>query len=385
MSILKDSTACFENIGWTVGSYCNAQCGHCYSWKIRRDTQEFITKYDVDKIIKQLVNLGVKTVNLGGNEPIYTHGNNIYNTILPYIISSLNDANILVGLTTNSTTFLHLHKYYPKELSMINDIDFSLDSPIRDEHDLNRGTQLFDRTINAIKICRELEIDCSIVTCGTKANFNPAYLSKFIQLSREFDCEFRVNILKPIEPDLRGDMPGVKEFYDGFEYLLNHTDCVVLGESCIASLMDTGSKGCPCGKYSFRINAKDARGRISISPCVYLHDFRVGDLLSEDIFDILNSESFQKFANRKFNLPDECNPRCNYYDYCRGGCAARAYLLSGNLNAKDPYCPNDYFQNYPEIKSPKNCTLNQENDVRVHENYLCTWIGKAHPKKCPEN
>ena len=199
------------------------------------------------------------------------------------------------------------------------------------------------------------------------------------------DCEFRVNILKPVEPDLIDDMPEVKDFYDGFEYLLNHTDGVVLGESCIASLMDNGSKGCPCGKYSFRINSKDKRGRISISPCVYLHDFRVGDLLSEDIFDILNSESFQTFANRKFNLPDECNPRCNYYDYCRGGCAARAYLLSGNLNAKDPYCPQDYFQTQPEIKIPKNYTLNRDSDVRVHENYLCTWIGKAHPKNCPEN
>ena len=33
----------FENIGWTVGNHCNASCGHCYSWKVRKDSSEFLT------------------------------------------------------------------------------------------------------------------------------------------------------------------------------------------------------------------------------------------------------------------------------------------------------------------------------------------------------
>jgi len=146
----------FENIGWTVGNYCNAACGHCYSWKVRKDSREFLTKSDVDRIVEQLQSLGIKTVNLGGNEPIYTHGSDISQTILPYIIRKLTDAHILVGLTTNGVSFTYLEQHHPEELLMINDIDFSLDSPFQKEHDLNRGVKLYKTLIKAIQ--RSLEL-----------------------------------------------------------------------------------------------------------------------------------------------------------------------------------------------------------------------------------
>ena len=55
----------------------------------------------IDRIVDQLARLGVKTVNLGGNEPIFTNGIKIADTLLPYIIESLDDAGIIVGLTTS--------------------------------------------------------------------------------------------------------------------------------------------------------------------------------------------------------------------------------------------------------------------------------------------
>ena len=132
----------FENIGWTVGNHCNATCGHCYSWKVRKDSREFLTREDVIRVVEQLKRLGVKTVNLGGNEPIYTHGPAIRETILPFIIRTLREAEIPVGLTTNGVTFTYLDEHHREELMMINDIDFSLDSPFEDEHDTNRGNRL---------------------------------------------------------------------------------------------------------------------------------------------------------------------------------------------------------------------------------------------------
>lgn len=50
-----------------------------------------------------------------------------------------------------------------------------------------------------------------------------------------------------------------------------------------------------------RINSITPDGKIPVSPCVYMHDYRVGDLLKDDIFDIVNSEQFKAFKIRKEN------------------------------------------------------------------------------------
>lgn len=369
----------FENIGWTVGNHCNATCGHCYSWKVRKDSREFLTKADVDRIIYQLQRLEIKTVNLGGNEPIYTHGLNINETILPYIIEKLTKASIPVGLTTNGISFSYLDQHYPEVLRMVNDIDFSLDSPFQCEHDLNRGVALFKTVIKAIKRSLELNIDCSVIACGMKQNFTQEYLSAYMTLTKILKSEFRINTLKPVEPALIDEMPTMEQFYDGFSFLMNNSHCITLGESCLTAFTQAGSKGCPCGTSSFRINAKTVDGKVPINPCVYMHEFKTGDLLKDDIFSILEGQEFTTFANRRKNIPKVCRESgCNYLNTCRGGCSARSFLTSGSLNSKDPYCPQEYVEIHgKEPNLPKKPVIGCEDGIRVHDNYLCTWIGKV--------
>lgn len=372
----------FENIGWTVGNFCNATCGHCYSWKVRRDSREFLTETDVRRIVGQLVRLGVKTVNLGGNEPVYTHGRDIGKTLLPYIIRTLHEAGIPVGLTTNGVSFLYLDKYHPRELRMINDIDFSLDSPYQQEHDLNRGKKLYAVTIQTIQRALELGIDCSVIACGMRGNFNEQYLHAYLSLTELLGCEFRINTLKPVEPSLIPEMPTAAQFYEGFAYLLGNTDCITLGESCLGAFVEAGTEGCPCGTSSFRINAKTKEGTVPINPCVYMHEFKVGDLLSEDIFDIVESPAFTQFAARRQRLPRACRETdCQYLERCRGGCSARSYLIAGDLDSKDPYCPHDYVRERGVVPSlPKGIAIGCDHGIRVHDNYLCTWIGKTNER-----
>lgn len=370
----------FENIGWTVGNHCNARCGHCYSWMVRRDSREFLTTDDVDRIVAQLVRLGVKTVNLGGNEPVYTHGPDLRNTLLPYIVRRLHESGLPVGLTTNGVSFTWMDTHHHDELMMINDIDFSLDSPYEAEHDLNRGTKLYRLVLGAVQRCRSLGIDCSVIACGMKENFTPEYLSAWLALTRMLDCELRINTLKPIEPTLLPQMPDAAQFYDGFSFLMNNTSCVTLGEGCVTAFTGSGTPGCPCGTSSFRINAKTADGRVPISPCVYMHDLKAGDLLTDDILDIVKSPQFTRFAARRNNIPDACKSSgCSFLETCRGGCSARSYLVHGDLESKDPYCPQEHQDRAGRPNLPVRPEIGCSHGIRVHDNYLCTWIGEAHP------
>jgi radical SAM protein with 4Fe4S-binding SPASM domain len=348
---------------------------------VRKDSREFLTRDDVDRVVEQLCRLGVRTVNLGGNEPIYTHGPDLRQTILPYIVSTLTEAEIPVGLTTNGMSFWWLDRHYPDELRMINDIDFSLDSPFAREHDLNRGARLFALVVRCIQRSVELGIDCSVITCGMRQNFDKDYLSTFLALTRLLGSEFRINTLKPVEPTLIEEMPTASQFYEGFAFLMQNTHCVTLGESCLTSFTGRGTEGCPCGTSSFRINAKTVDGTIPINPCVYAHEYKAGDLLTDDIYDIIESPNFRAFGARRRDIPQVCrDTNCEFLESCRGGCTSRAYLTNGTLDSKDPYCPHDHVLSTgvrPDL--PKDPDIGCRDGIRVHDNYLCTWIGEVEP------
>lgn len=214
-----------------------------------------------------------------------------------------------MGITTNDMTFHYLYKKHPNILKMVNDIDFSLDSPYKAEHDNNRGAALYDSVINAVKRCVAFGIKCSIITCGMRRNLTKQYIDDYLSIVAALGCELRINMLKPVEGALMAEMPSREQFYNAFRCLISNTECITLGESCIASLAGQGSAGCPCGRYSFRINAKTKNGTVPISPCVYLHDFRSGDLETGDsgyhsgrrVYGIVKKN--RQFAHRMSGMP----------------------------------------------------------------------------------
>ena len=67
-----------------------------------------LDEWMVERIVEQLASLGVKTVNLGGNEPIFTAGLGLKRSLLHRVIQRLTDAGIYVGLTTSGVSLLQL-------------------------------------------------------------------------------------------------------------------------------------------------------------------------------------------------------------------------------------------------------------------------------------
>ena len=197
-----------------------------------------------------------------------------------------------------------------------------------------------------------------------------------LEVAREYDAEIRINPLKPTENHHKNLFQTTEQFYSTFNYLIKNTNPVVLGEPLLAASCNYRGDGCPCGITSMRINSKTPEGKVPVTPCVYLHAFKFGDLLTQDIFEIVNSEPFQTMRKRNKKIPRQCkNLDCEFIDSCRGGCAARAFLINGTVESPDPYCikiaqaKGIAIPEFPK-KSP------YHEGVRVHENYLCTYIGK---------
>jgi len=380
---LSEAKPVYRNVGWSLGNRCPLKCRQCYSKSAREAGMDLSCEL-IDRVIDQLSGLRVHTVNLGGNEPIYTNGLNPKHSKLPYILSSLTERGIKVGITSAGPTITMLNRHFPESLKLINDVDISLDSPVASEHDQNRGQKgIYRLAMNALDIVEKMGIPRSLIMCAMNWNFTPDRIGAFIDLARAHDANVRFNPIKPVEREHMALTLSPTQFFDGLKIVTEKCDTVDLSDPAWAvagSVNKDRVSGCPCGVNSFRIHSITPDGQLPISPCVYLHDYKSGDLATQEIGEILQSSPFREFRRRKGN-PDMIRgcEGCSDLDVCGGGCASRAYLHSMHTDdsqrsifIKDPYCPKD---NLPECDSVNPVTFTEQEDL-VHMGYLCTGIFK---------
>jgi len=381
---LPEADANYKNVGWSLGNACPLDCRQCYSKSARAQGRD-LTRSVVDRVVDQLATLGVETVNLGGNEPIYTNGLNSKDSLLPYILDSITNRGMLVGVTTSGITLTQLERHFPGYVEKINDVDISIDSPRPNEHDKNRGRiGVYKLAMQALDICKDHDIPRSFIMCAMNWNFTPDRINEMIDLAVKHQASYRINPIKPIEPEHMDLVLTPEQFYRGLDTILERCEPVDLSDPAWASSVDIPSSivsGCPCGITSFRIHSITPDGQMPISPCIYLHDYKYGNLQTMSVQEIIESPPFQAFRRRKANpeVIEGCQD-CSQISVCGGGCAARSYLHGLHENgddnrtlfAKDPYCPRD-FTNRGQVGSKK-VKIQKSKHALVHEGYLCTGI-----------
>ena len=388
-----------QQVGWSLGNHCNARCGHCYSWTVREGTRTLDWE-DALRVMDQLESMDVQTVNLGGNEPIYTHGPKPESSMLPRIIRELTDRGMVVGVTTNGTTALVLARHDPEAFRRVGEWHVSIDSALPHEHDRNRGGAFFALARKAMDRIREVGSPLTLITCAMGWNSSPEHVAALFTLAREVGADVRINTMKATE-QTHDDLVLSPERYQAFFHeVLRWSTPTVVGEPTLAAMWDIPGEGCPCGSRSMRINSITPDGRLPVSPCVFLHDLRFGDALQEDLADLVERPAFKALQTRRERMPSACQTRgCGFEASCRGGCAARA-VLSGapepsppppdnpgidatlwkKLDQRDPYCPADLAEKQGGLRGLPCALVIPQGRMRVHGGYLCTVIASPRPE-----
>ncbi len=388
------------HVGWSLGNYCNARCGHCYSWQVRKSTRT-LERDEVRHIVGELASAGVRTVNLGGNEPIYTHGPDPSRSLLPEIVRAATDHGLVVGVTTNGTTAIVLEKQDPDAFARVAEWHVSLDSPFADEHDRNRGGAYFLLARRAMDRIRAHERSLTITTCAMGWNASDRHVAALFALAGDVGADVRINTIKPTDPGHQDLVLRPDQYFRFFREVARHATPTVVGEPTLAAQWGLPARGCPCGTTSLRINGMTPDGRVPVSPCVFLHDLRVGDLLTEPLSALVERPEFAALRTRREATPPACRDRvCDLLEACRGGCAGRAALsgpadpvaapdnpgvapeLWAALHRPDPYCPVEAAAAGVVDAGPLPCAIEIPNEtLRVHAGYLCTVI--ASPRAAP--
>ena len=264
-----------KNVGWSIGSYCNAGCAQCYSRDARK-SGDLLSKEDVLTVLDKLQALGVSTMNLGGNEPIFTHSLDPKDSILPFLIREVKKRNITLGITTNGTTMLTLNEMYPEEFVMVDDWDVSIDSPFSEEHDKNRGTGFFNKALQSLELAKSKGLSCSVIYCLMNFNSTAEHARAIAELTRKYSVNLRINTLKPTRKELLELEAKPNKINAFFRALSSYYKVIHNSDIAAAVSKEDPLNNCPCGKFSFAISPKKDNV-IRITPCVDLQSDAVGN------------------------------------------------------------------------------------------------------------
>src|SRR5690606_767711 len=98
------------------------------------------------------------------------------------------------------------------------------------EHDSNRGTPLYGAALKCLQICKERDIDHTIIMCAMNWNFTDRHIDRLLELAKNYNANIRINTLKPVRPDQEQSTLSPEQFYRGFSRLIAATEHIDLGD-----------------------------------------------------------------------------------------------------------------------------------------------------------
>ncbi len=122
---------------------CNASCGFCDIWE---RPSPYVTLENFRQNLNDLKALGIKVIDFTGGEPLLHRQ-------LDLLLREAKRQGMITTVTTNGLLY---PKYAERLRGLVDMLHFSLDSPIREEHDKSRNVKCFDKVMESIAIAREL-------------------------------------------------------------------------------------------------------------------------------------------------------------------------------------------------------------------------------------
>ncbi len=322
----------------SITNKCNLKCKHCYQ-KSGKVEYYYLSESMAKKIITEAVELGVKHIVLSGGEPFC----NI--DLLFSLISYSKERGLFVTITSNGTLINEQNLIMLKELNVDN-LQISLDGQTREIHEVIRGENTFNKTVQAIKLAVKLNINVSVmmVLFKTNKNFFKEYCEFIYRLGvRKIGVErFILTGSGKFNNELLVSDLETKEFYKEAREICNnfplkiHFNDPLYNISLLKDKIDIYDStkicfdgiGCSAGIEAIYIDEK-----LRITPCP-LMNLEV-DIYGENknLKDIWNNNDTLNLLRNSNEF--ECGS-CKFFEICRG-CRAASFV-DNTLYSRDPLC-----------------------------------------------
>lgn len=315
---------------------CNLRCRHCRLEKIRYN----MSLDEIEVICKKLAKYHTNCIFVSGGEP----------TVRADIVDVIKLMKRYIPVITLNTNGTLLDRKLIEELidAGVNYFQISLDGLEKDHNEI-RGNGTFEKTINDMQILSEYSDRINIHVSSVVSLLNIDKMEDFIKfLIIEKKLPLQIIGFKRYVPknEMAGTynlgQEGLKKLYESVEYLRDkYSDYTkIVCDFPQKNVFNAAEAWRIIEKYNLKCAGCSAvsggpaiRTDGSISPCSLL-DVSYGNILTDSIEDIYESEIFQNLMDRK--LEGRCG-ECQHKLIC-GGCRAVAFLLTGDYLGEDLEC-----------------------------------------------
>lgn len=344
-------------IAWEVTRFCVLSCKHCRAAAQSTVYSGELTTQECFRLLDNIASFAKPIIILTGGEPmsrpdiydIAAHGHGLG---LPMVMAPC-------GVLIDDKTAAKIVQ------SGIRRISISLDGATAESHDAFRGVDgAFDAALRGLQAAKRAGVDFQINTTVTKHNLQE------LPAIRELAIKLGALVFNPffLVPTGRGKQLADQEISpEQYEQTLHwladlqnspeinlRVTCAPHYQRMLRQLHIEGQhpvKGC-MGGQSFAFISH--RGKVQI--CGFL-DIECGDLRRDNLDFHKVWEQSEVF--RRVRQVDSYHGRCGYCEYRKvcGGCRARAYAMTDDYLAEEPYCL------YQPERKPKENSANDQPEI----------------------
>jgi len=345
---------------WEITQACDLACRHCRAEAIDwRDPRELTTEEGLD-LIDQVHSMGAQIMVLTGGDPAKRE--DIFD-----LISHGSELGLRMATIPAATEKLTPELIKKLKSAGLSQIALSLDGQNAEVHDTFRGVQgAFELTMKGAEYIRQEGIPLQINTTFSEYNFD--YFDEIAELVKSLGVVFwEVFFLVPMGRGKLLKQMSARKFEKLFEKLYNFSkevDFIVkiteaqhyrryvieqekqnlsMGESLEVKLPDRMTRdfgpGGSIGHAPKGVNAGNGYVFISHIGDIYPSGFlplKTGDVRNDSLADIYSNHEVFRLLRNSDCLTGKCG-LCEYRTIC-GGCRSRAYAMTGNIMAPEPFC-----------------------------------------------
>jgi len=334
-------------IAWELTRSCNLSCVHCRASAEYGPYEGELATQEVFRVMDEIASFSKPVIILTGGEPL----------LRPDIfeLASYGTAKGFRMVMATNGTLLNEEIVQKMKTSGIQRISISIDGPTSETHDAFRKVKgSFEGSLRGIEMAKRGGIEFQINTTITQVNLQqiPDILRLAVDLGA---VALHIFLLVPTGrgKDLKDQEISAQDYEKTLHWFYEQINKVPLqlkatcaphyyrilrqrakkeGKKVIPKTqgLDAMTRGC-LGGISFCFISHIGQ----VQPCGYL-ELNCGNVREKHFREIwMKSDIFQNLRNTD-GYRGKCG-RCEFRKIC-GGCRARAYELSGEYMAEEPYC-----------------------------------------------
>ncbi|RMD81029.1 MAG: TIGR04053 family radical SAM/SPASM domain-containing protein [Candidatus Dadabacteria bacterium] len=342
---------------WETTQACDLACKHCRAEAIpNRDPRELTTD-EGKALLEEVARMGTPIFILSGGDPLRRPD-------LEELIRHGKTLGLRMGTIPAATPALTRERIRALADAGVDQVAFSLDGPTERIHDTFRGVEgSFAKTLEGVEFAHEAGIPVQINTCFASWNF--AYLEAMVDLVKRLGVVFwEVFFLVPTGRGREMESLTAEQFEQAFErlhrlnseapFIIKVTEAphyrryviekemaqhAATAQERIEYILARPRGIAGIGMSPKAVNSGKGFAFVSHIGEIYPSGFLplcAGNVRTDSLADVYrNSPLFRRLRDPNA-LGGKCRA-CAYADVC-GGSRARAYALTGDYMAAEPFC-----------------------------------------------